>query len=66
MSVLGWRNRQAGADFSMETFFSENVEKWQDGSDYSMKAQMLSSDCQVVAAKEDDHVQSLQNLSPLF
>ena len=36
------------------------------GSDLPMKAQLLSSDYQVLAAQEVDHVESLQNLSPPF
>lgn len=36
------------------------------GSDLPMKAYLLSSDCQVLAAKEGDVVERLQNLSPPF
>jgi hypothetical protein len=36
------------------------------GSDLPMKAHLLSSDWGVLAAKEGDAVESLQNLSPPF
>jgi hypothetical protein len=52
------------------TLFSKNRQmgcrETRAGSDLPMKAQLLSSGCQVLAAEEVDHVESLQNLSPPF